>query len=80
VKFSKVKIQAKFHKIPSIRLEDQRLTSFSGLLKLQLLIKLITLRQRLKKCFAHLVKLGNFSMSFIDQAMYTTLMAPNNLC
>ena len=80
MKPSKAKIQAKFHKIPLIRFEDQRLTSFSGLLKFQLLFKRITLKQRLKKCFAHLLKLGSFSMSFINQAMYTAPMAPNNLC
>jgi hypothetical protein len=52
VKFSKAQIQAKFHKIPEIRFEDQRLTSFSGLLVFQLLFKRIDLKQRLKKCFS----------------------------
>jgi len=54
VKSSKAQIQAKFHKIPVIRFEDQQLTSFSGLLIFQLLFKHINLKQRLKKCFAHL--------------------------
>jgi len=54
VKSSKAQIQAKFHKIPVIRFEDQQLTSFSGLLIFQLLFKRINLKQRLKKCFAHL--------------------------
>ena len=37
-----------------IRFEDQQLTSFSGLLIFQLLFKRINLKNRLKKCFAHL--------------------------
>jgi hypothetical protein len=54
VKSSKAQITAKFHKIPTIRFEDQKLTSFSGLLIFQLLFKRINLKQRLKQCFAHL--------------------------
>ena len=54
MKSSKAQITAKFHKIPTIRFEDQRLTSFSGLLIFQLLFKRINLKQRLKQCFAHL--------------------------
>lgn len=44
----------KFHKIPAIRFEDQKITSFSGLLIFQLLFKRINLKQQLKKCFVHL--------------------------
>jgi hypothetical protein len=54
VKSSKTQIHAKFHKIPEIRFEDQKLTSFSGLLIFQLLFKRINLKQRLKKCFDNL--------------------------
>jgi len=54
VKSSKAQIQAKYYKIPTIRFEDQRLTSFSGLLIFQLLFKHIDLKQRLKNCFTHL--------------------------
>ena len=54
MKSSKAQIMAKFHKIPVIRFEDQQLTSFSGLLIFQQLFKRIDLKQRLKKCFAHL--------------------------
>jgi len=54
VKSSKAQIQAKYHKIPVIRFEDQKLTSFSGLLIFQVLFGRIKLKQRLKKCFTHL--------------------------
>ena len=54
MKSSKTQIQAKYHKIPVMNFEDQKLTSFSGLLIFQLLFKRLNLKQRLKKCFAHL--------------------------
>ena len=54
MKSSKSQIHAKYHRIPTIRFEDQQLTSFSGLLIFQLLFKRLNLRQRLKGCFSHL--------------------------
>jgi hypothetical protein len=54
VKSSKAEIQAKYHKIPVIRFEDQKLTSFSGLLIFQVLFSQLRLKDRLKKCFEHL--------------------------
>ena len=54
MKSSKAQIQAKCHKIPTIRFEDQRLTSFSGLLIFQSLFIRMKLKRRLKKCFSHL--------------------------
>jgi hypothetical protein len=54
VKSSKAEIQAKFHKIPVIKFENQRLTSFSGLLIFQVLFRRMDLKERLKKCFDHL--------------------------
>jgi len=54
VKSSKAQIQAKFHKIPVMRFEDQKLTSFSGLLVFQLLFNRLNFKHRLKQCFAHL--------------------------
>ena len=65
MKSSKAQIQAKFHKIPTIRFEDQQLTSFSGLLIFQLLFKHIDLKNRLKKCFAHLKKSPIFGRHLI---------------
>lgn len=54
MKSSKSQIHAKYHRIPTIRFEDQQLTSFSGLLIFQLLFKRLNLKQRLKNCFTHL--------------------------
>jgi hypothetical protein len=54
VKSSKAEKHAKYHKIPVIQFEDQKLTSFSGLLIFQGLFKQIDLKKHLKKCFNHL--------------------------
>jgi hypothetical protein len=54
VKSSKAEIHAKYHKIPVIQFEDQRLTSFSGILIFQTLFKRINLKTRLVNCFSHL--------------------------
>ena len=54
MKSSKAEIHAKFHKIPVIRFEDQKLTSFSGLLVFQVLFGRLQLKKRLKKCFEHI--------------------------
>ena len=56
MKSSKAQITAKYHKIPQMRFEDQKLTSFSGLLVFQLLFRRLDLKSRLKKCFAHLTE------------------------
>jgi hypothetical protein len=44
VKSRKAQIQAKCHNIPAIRFEDQRLTSFSGLLIFQALFMRMNMR------------------------------------
>ena len=51
MKSSKAQIQVKYHKIPTIRFEDQKLTSFSGLLIFQVLFRRLNLKQRLYRCF-----------------------------
>jgi hypothetical protein len=53
VKSSKAQIQAKFHKIPVVRFEDQKLTSFSGLLIFQVLFRRLKFKRRLCKCFSN---------------------------
>ena len=55
MKFSKQAILARVHKIPSIRFEDQQLTSFGGAIVFQMLFQRLNLKARLKHCF-HPVK------------------------
>jgi hypothetical protein len=54
VKPSKAQIQARFHKIPVLQFEDQKLSSFSGVLIFQALFGGMNLKKRLKRCFTHL--------------------------
>ena len=65
MKSSKAQIYAKYHKIPTIRFEDQQLTSFSGLLIFQLLFKRIDLKNKLKNCFSHVTKSPSFKQHLI---------------
>ena len=51
MKFSKQAILARVHKIPSIRFEDQQLTSFGGAIVFQMLFQRLNLKARLKQCF-----------------------------
>jgi len=54
MKFSKAAIHRKTHRIPAIKFEDQRLTSFAGLVVFQALFSHISLKQQLSGCFRHL--------------------------
>lgn len=54
MKFSKAAIHRKTHRIPEIKFEDQRLTSFAGLVVYQTLFSRIGLKQQLADCFRHL--------------------------
>ncbi len=54
MKFSKAAIHRKTHRIPEIKFEDQRLTSFAGLVVYQTLFSRIGLKQQLAACFRHL--------------------------
>jgi hypothetical protein len=54
MKFSKAAIHRKTHRIPAIKFEDQRLTSFAGLVAFQALFYRIGLKQQLSACFRHL--------------------------
>jgi hypothetical protein len=54
MKCSNTAIHRKPHRIPEIRFEDQRLTSFAGLVVYQSLFSRIGLKQQLAWCFRHL--------------------------
>src|SRR4030043_1742311 len=53
-KYSKNEIYSRVRKIPEIRFEDQRLTSFAGLVIFQSLFYNLQLKERLWRCFTHL--------------------------
>ena len=54
MKSSKQDNLARFHKVPVVQFEDQRLTSFGGVIVFQALFQHLELKARLKDCFQHL--------------------------
>jgi len=53
MKFSRSETRIKTHVLPILRFEDQKLTSFSGLVVFQKLFEHLGLKQRLRQCFKH---------------------------
>jgi len=51
MKLSRKEVRRKTHAIPTLRFEQQRLTSFSGLVLFQLLFAQLDLKRRLRACF-----------------------------
>ena len=51
MKLSRNEVQRKTHAVPTLRFEQQRLTSFSGLVLFQLLFTRLDLKRRLRACF-----------------------------
>ncbi len=56
MKYSKRETISRVYKIPAIRFDDQRITSFAGLIILQPLFRILRLKERLKGCFSHIKK------------------------
>src|SRR5687768_17886703 len=54
MKYSKAEVHGKTHGLPTLRFEDNQLTSFSGLILLQALFARLGLKERLRRCFSHL--------------------------
>jgi len=53
MKCSRKSVRTKENAIPQLRFEDQRLTSFAGLVVLQKFFQIIGLKTQLQKCFRH---------------------------
>ncbi|MGH8507504.1 MAG: IS1380 family transposase [Gammaproteobacteria bacterium] len=54
MKCSRAEVHCKTHRLPLLRFEDSRLTSFSGLILIQELFVRLGLKERLRGCFSHL--------------------------
>lgn len=54
MKRSRKSVRTKVTAVPDLRFEDQRLTSFAGLVVLQKFFQLIAFKGRLRSCFSHL--------------------------
>lgn len=53
MKHSKSDVRCKFSRLPELRFDEQKLTSFSGLVIFQQLFAELSLRRRLSRCFTH---------------------------
>jgi hypothetical protein len=74
MKCSKAAIHRKTHRIPEIKFEDQRLTSFAGLVVYQSLFNRIGLKQQLSGCFRHLNMSPIFGHGLIVLLLITHLL------
>ena len=74
MKCSKASLYRKTHRIPDIRFEDQRLTSFAGLILFQSLFTRIGLKQKLASCFQHLKISPIFSPGFTVMLLVVHLL------
>ena len=54
VKLSKSAVHRKTHSLPTLRFEDQKLTSYAGLILFQSLFAKLGLKEQLTRCFRHL--------------------------
>ncbi|MGH8585265.1 MAG: IS1380-like element ISHoc1 family transposase, partial [Gammaproteobacteria bacterium] len=55
MKCSRADVHRKTHSLPVLRFEESQLTSFSGLVLIQELFRRLDLKERLRRCFEHLV-------------------------
>ncbi len=74
MKSSRKDVRAKGNAIPSLRFEDQRLTSFAGLVVLQRFFQVMHLKSQLEKCFRHLAVGKVFSRATIFMQLIIHLL------
>ena len=74
MKFSMPATRSKTHAIPTLRFEDQQLTSFSGLVVFQLLIDRLQLKTRLRRCFQHIEVRADFGAPIITLLLIVHLL------
>jgi len=54
MKLIRFDVRRRCDRLPTLRFEDQKLTSFGGLVVFQKLFQVLSLKKRLRKCFRHL--------------------------
>ena len=54
MKCTKAAIHRKFHTLPRLRFNDEKLTSFAGIVLWQSLFQTLDVRASLTRCFSHL--------------------------
>jgi len=74
VKSSKAQIYSRVHKMPELKFEDQRLTSFAGLVIIQEFFSKLDMKGRLRACFDHLPASPIFGQHIIVLTLIVHLM------
>jgi hypothetical protein len=75
MKHSRTQVRRKERQVPELRFERQRLTSFAGLVILQLLFETVDLKNRLRQCFRHLPgsRVYEFATIFLQLVIHILL-------
>lgn len=74
MKRSRKSVRTKGSSLPQLRFEDQRLTSFAGLVVIQKFFLLILFKSRLQKCFRHLTQGKIFARATIFMQLVIHLL------
>ena len=74
MKLSIKSLKNKFHKILRPEFEDQKLTSFSGLVIFQALFSRLDIKSKLSECFKHLATSSGYGHSIITLLLITHLI------
>lgn len=74
MRYSKAQIFSRVHSTPELRFEDQRLTSFAGLVIIQALFARLDIKSRLRACFNHLPENSVFGRHTIVLMLIVHLM------
>jgi hypothetical protein len=74
VKSSKAQVQAKFHKIPRLRFEDRKLTSFSGVVVFMALFRALVIKERIRTCFRHIKSSGTYGFPVVIMMLVVHLL------
>jgi len=74
VKYSKSQIMSRAYKIPTLKFEDQNLTSFAGLIIFQPLLLALEIKNRLYQCFRHLQASRIFGHHLITMLLIVHLL------
>ena len=74
MKIAKKAIYRNVHAVPTLRFEDQQLTSFSGLVVFQVLFARLRLKERLQQCVSHLHSTGVYRLDTILQCLIVHIL------
>lgn len=74
MKFSKSTIHRKTHALPILKFEDQKLTSYAGLIVFQSLFVKLGLKEKLTRCFRHLTLSPIFGHGVVTMLLIVHLL------